>query len=99
MTDQHSRVNWSQKVESIRFETRAFIRGDYCSSTSKNIFQTENPATCSELAVFPDGDIDTVDRAVTAARDAFGRWQHLVPEQRKFLLLAVAKQVEAEKET
>ena len=94
-----SHNRWGQLAENIRFETRAFIRGDYCQATSKNVFQTKNPATRTELAVFPDSDADTIDRAVAAARDAFQQWRHLAPEQRKSLLLTVANQIETERET
>jgi len=90
---------WRQRAENISFETRAFIQGDYSSSLSKNVFCTENPATGTELAVFSDGDANTIDRAVSAARDAFVQWRHLAPEQRKSLLLAVANRIEAERET
>ena len=91
---------WEQLAKNIRFETQAFIQGDYCSSANKDIFQTENPATRTELAVFSDSNADTIDRAVAAARDAFqSQWRHLAPEQRKSLLLKVASQIEAERET
>lgn len=90
---------WEQLAEKVNFETRAFIRGDYSSSTSKNIFQTQNPTTSTKLAVFPDGNTDIIDRAVAAAREAFRQWRHLAPEQRKSLLLIMADRVEAERET
>lgn len=90
---------WEQLAENVSFETRAFIQGDYFSSKSKNVFQTKNPATSVELAVFSDGDANTIDRAVYTARNAFVQWRHLAPERRKSLLLAVANQIEAERET
>ena len=90
---------WTQRAEKVIFETRPFIGGDYCQSSSPDVFQTENPATGAELAVFPDGGVDTIDHAVAAARDAFVQWRHLAPEQRKFLLLKVANQIEVERET
>ena len=90
---------WIDRAEKITFETRPFIHGDYCQSSSRDVFQTENPATSMELAVFPDGDTETIDRAVAAARAAFVGWRHLAPEQRKSLLLTVANQIEAERET
>lgn len=91
--------HWLNLAEKLRFETRAFIDGDYCQSSSKSVFQTENPATESELAVFPDSDATTIDSAVTSARKAFLTWRHTAPHQRKSLLLAVANQIEVERET
>ena len=92
-------TNWERLAENVSFETRPFIRGEYWQPTGKNVFQTENPATRTELAVFPDGDVDTIDRAVAAARDAFQQWRYMAPEQRKSLLLKVANQVEVKRET
>ena len=92
-------TRWDQLAEKVCFETRSFIGGDYFRSTSSDVLKTENPATCVELAVFSDGNIDTINCAVVAARKAFPQWRHLAPDQRKLLLLGVADQVEAERET
>lgn len=91
--------HWMALADKLRFETRAFIGGDYYQSSSKHVFQTENPATGIELAVFPDSDATTIDSAVTSARKAFLTWRHTAPHQRKSLLLAVADQIETERET
>lgn len=91
--------HWRQRAEKVHFETRAFIQGDYYKSLGQHVFQTENPANSAELAVFSDGDANTVDHAVAIARNAFRQWQHLAPEQRKSLLLNVANQVKVERET
>ena len=89
---------WEQLARNVKFETHPFIHGDYCQSSSRDVFQTENPATSTVLAVFPDGDADTVDRAVIAARDAFVQWRRLAPEQRKSLLITVAIQIKVERD-
>ena len=99
MTDQHTRSNWSQKAGSIRFETRAFIDGDYRISNEKEFFTTVNPATECELATFADADCNSIDQAVIAARKAFSQWRHVAPDQRKAVLLAVADRIDAERET
>ena len=90
---------WKELAENVGFETRPFICGDYCQSNGSDVFQTENPATRTKLAIFPDSTADTIDRAVAAARGAFQQWRFLVPEQRKTLLLKVANRIEAERET
>jgi len=98
MTSSQS-TQWEQLVKNLSFDTSAFIQGDYCSDTGKTVFQTENPATGEKLAVFPDGDSDTIDRAVAAARAAFPSWRGLAPEKRKSLLLTLANKIQAERET
>jgi len=99
MTDQHINSDWIQKAATIRFETRAFIEGDYQVSKGKAIFTTVNPATECELATFTDANPNSVDQAVAAARKAFGQWRHVAPDQRKALLLAVADRIDAERNT
>ncbi len=91
--------HWETLAKDLYFETRAFIGGDYDASTHKQVFQTENPACGEILATFPDGDTTTIDRAVVAARDAFPAWRALPPHQRKNLLLTLADQINAERET
>ena len=91
---------WIDRAKKVTFETRPFINGNYCSSTSSDVFQTENPANKTRLATFADGDATDIDKAVSIARKVFHQeWRHLAPEQRKTLLLAVANKIEAERET
>ena len=91
---------WVDRAKKATFETKPFINGDYSQPTGSDIFETENPANCEKLAVFTSGDVSDIDSAVVAARKAFRNgWQQLAPEKRKALLLAVANQVELERET
>jgi len=53
-----------------------------------------NPATGEELARAPRSSAEDVDRAVTAARRAFGGWSGAPPAQRSQALLALADLVE-----
>lgn len=92
-------TNWNLLAENVCFETRAFIRGDYCEDSVKDTFLTVNPATGMELAVFPDSDINMVDRAVASAREALYSWGRFGPARRKSLLLDVADKLLAERET
>ena len=49
-----------------------------------------NPATGEELARAPVSSAEDVDRAVGAARRAFGEWSQTTPAQRAEALLALA---------
>jgi betaine-aldehyde dehydrogenase len=53
-----------------------------------------NPATGEEIARAPASDADEVDRAVSAARRAFGAWSQTTPAQRAQALLGLADIVE-----
>jgi betaine-aldehyde dehydrogenase len=53
-----------------------------------------NPATGEELARAPISTAEDVDRAVKAARRAFGTWSNTTPAQRSQALLAIAEVVE-----
>jgi len=91
--------NWQQKAETLLFNHSAFIGGDYLTSKGKDSFITVNPATETELAVFADSDVATIDLAVAAARKAFTNWRSLSPDKRKAILLAFADRLQAERET
>ncbi len=84
---------WEAKAKSICFETRPFINGDYYQSNNCRVFQTNNPASNNELAIFPDSNTTIIDRAVSSAREAFQSWRQVSPKQRKALLLTVADKV------
>jgi betaine-aldehyde dehydrogenase len=53
-----------------------------------------NPATGEELARAPRSTPEDVDRAVQAARRAFGGWSNTTPAQRSEALLAIANVLE-----
>jgi betaine-aldehyde dehydrogenase len=53
-----------------------------------------NPATGEELARAPRSSADEVDRAVRAARAAFGPWSQTTPGERARALLAMADLIE-----
>ncbi|MEM6391027.1 MAG: aldehyde dehydrogenase family protein, partial [Pseudomonadota bacterium] len=55
------------------------------------LFETRNPATGEALAQVTSGSAEDVDRAVTAARRAFGRWSKLPSHQRARHLYAIAR--------
>jgi betaine-aldehyde dehydrogenase len=53
-----------------------------------------NPATGEEIARAPRSTAEDVDRAVQAARRAFGGWSNTTPAQRSEALLAIANVLE-----
>jgi betaine-aldehyde dehydrogenase len=72
---------------------RNFIDGELLASDG----ETEpvlNPATGEELARAPRSTPEDVDRAVQAARRAFGGWSNTTPAQRSEALLAIANVLE-----
>ena len=95
--------HWQQQADRLRFETRAFIGGDYQTPSRRDMgsqpFTTLNPATESELATYADTGSSLIDRAVAVARQRFQSWRQVAPDQRKILLLAVADEMETERET
>ena len=65
--DQHvsSFVSKTQKI---------LINGKWVEAASGKTFATYNPATGAVLSLVSEGDREDIDRAVKAARTAFGQW-------------------------
>lgn len=73
-------------------ETRLFVGGDFVESAEGARFITMNPATGAVLAEVSEAGRVDVDRAVSAARDAFaGSWGALLLSERARLLRALAQ--------
>jgi aldehyde dehydrogenase (NAD+) len=74
---------------------RMFIDGRWVEAASGKTFETINPSTGEVLATVAEGDAEDIDRAVTAARRAFGGpWSRFKPFERQNLLLKLADLVE-----
>ena len=71
-----------------------FIDGDFRPPLSKKWFPTVNPATEEPLAEVPESGERDVDRAVQAARKAFGPWSKLPPAERAKYLYRIARMVQ-----
>ncbi|SFZ84325.1 aldehyde dehydrogenase (NAD+) [Devosia enhydra] len=69
-----------------------FINGQWTSPAAT--IATTNPATGEKLAEISDGNSDDVDRAVAAARAAFGPWSALSGHERGKYLYAIARAVQ-----
>jgi aldehyde dehydrogenase (NAD+) len=71
------------------------IAGEWVKAASGNTFESRNPATGDLLATVAEGDAEDIDRAVTAARRAFGGpWSKMKPYERQHILLRLADLVD-----
>src|SRR4030081_1215697 len=68
-----------------------FIDGKFVAPHSKQRFPTLNPATEEVLAQVAEADEVDVDRAVTAATDAFRSWSRLAPGRRARLVFPLSR--------
>jgi acyl-CoA reductase-like NAD-dependent aldehyde dehydrogenase len=59
-----------------------FIGGEWVDAASGETFETTSPANGDVLGIFPRSGVEDVDRAVEAAKAAYGDWR-LVPAPRR----------------
>lgn len=87
---------WKQQAEALAIDGRAFIAGQRCAAASGETFSTLNPSTGKPLAEVARCDAADVDRAVSAAREAFesGVWSKASPAHRKAVLTRLADLIE-----
>jgi 1-pyrroline dehydrogenase len=69
---------------------KQFIGGEFVESSSGETMEILNPATGEAIAEVPRGTSEDVDRAVEAAKKAWGEWQRKTPKDRMELLLGLA---------
>lgn len=74
-----------QAAQAVR-EYQLYIGGDFQPAASGKTFETVNPATGELLAEVSEGDREDVNRAVDAARKAFGAWRRVPGRERAKLL-------------
>src|SRR6516164_4735945 len=67
---------------------KLFIGGQWTEAASGKTFETPNPATGETLANVAEGDAEDINRAVSAARNAFesGPWRRMTPSDRGRLI-------------
>jgi acyl-CoA reductase-like NAD-dependent aldehyde dehydrogenase len=77
----------------LALRTEAFIDGRYLAAADGRTFDCVTPRDGSVLAQIARGDVADVDRAVTAARRAFGAgdWAHADPAQRGQVLIRLSE--------
>jgi acyl-CoA reductase-like NAD-dependent aldehyde dehydrogenase len=73
----------------------AFIDGAFADTADAPTFPVMEAATGRQLARVVSGDSDLADRAVAAARRAFGPWRDTPPRERGRLLRQVAAKIRA----
>lgn len=73
---------------------RLFIGNQWVEPTSREWFETRNPATGELLAHVPQAGPEDVERAVRAARDALPGWSRTPDHVRARYLYAIARQVQ-----
>jgi len=80
----------------VKFQTGAFINGEFVNAHSGQAFTSINPATGKALAQIASCNNEDVDFAVKIARNAFesGVWSGLSPTERKNILLKFANLLE-----
>ena len=66
---------------------KMFIGGEFVDSSSGETMEVLNPATGEVIAEVPRGTADDVERAVAAAKKAWGEWRFKTPKDRMELLL------------
>ncbi|OOF98183.1 hypothetical protein ASPCADRAFT_142170 [Aspergillus carbonarius ITEM 5010] len=71
------------------FVERAYINGQWVSSTSTNVFRVLNPATETVIGTCPESTTEDLDLAIQAAADAFPAWRSLSGRQRGRILRRV----------
>ncbi len=78
-------VTLDNRVEAfIAAPRQLFINGQWVDAASGKTFETPNPATGETLARIAEGDVEDINRAVSAARRAFdsGPWSRMSPSER-----------------
>lgn len=75
---------------------KAFINGQWTSSSTGKTFPVYDPSTESIIAEVPDCDAKDVDRAVKAAKEAFESWSQTTAQERGRVLFRLAERIRKE---
>ena len=86
--------NAEQWLKDHQHKFSLFINGKWTESSTKNNFESINPATGKSLASISEASEKEVDQAVKAAKKAFESWSGLDPHQRSRFLYAMARQMQ-----
>lgn len=71
-----------------------FIKGKWRKPNSAAVFKTVNPASGEKLAMITEAGKEEVNAAVTAAKQAFPKWNALSGHERARCLYAIARQIQ-----
>jgi aldehyde dehydrogenase (NAD+) len=94
-------LNWeyapapeSASIAQIKAQYDLFIDGKFVKPSSGKYFATINPATEKKLADIADANAADVDKAVKAARKAFGPWSKLPAKERAKYIYRIARMLQ-----
>jgi len=94
-------LNWeyapapeSASIAQIKAQYDLFIDGKFVKPSSGKYFATINPATEKKLADVADANAADVDKAVKAARKAFGPWSKLPAKERAKYIYRIARMLQ-----
>ncbi len=79
---------------SIKKQYDLFIDGKFVKPNSKKYFATYNPATEQKISEIAEADEKDVDKAVKAARLAFGKWSKLSGAERGKYIYRIARLIQ-----
>ena len=87
-----SKADLHDKAARLELRTQAFINGEYIDAASGKTFENISPIDGKILGNIAECDSEDIDRAVTAARQAFlkGTWSGMAPAHRKKILIRFA---------
>jgi acyl-CoA reductase-like NAD-dependent aldehyde dehydrogenase len=85
----------AQAVYGILPEYGHFIGGAWVPGSSGQTIQLSNPATGEPLARIQAGTPTDVERAVAAAKAAFGKWSQSQPNERQEILFEISRRLKA----
>jgi acyl-CoA reductase-like NAD-dependent aldehyde dehydrogenase len=90
-------ADWIERADAIEPRTELFIDGRFVAAASGRTFADVAGRNGSKIADVAEGDVEDVDRAVSAARRSFDdrRWSDRSPADRKRVLLAFAEKIRA----
>ncbi|CAN5418663.1 aldehyde dehydrogenase [soil metagenome] len=71
-----------------------YINGELVSPVSGKYFENYDPATGEAFSFVPDSDENDIEKAVTAARNAFKDWSEMPVEKRSDFLFRIASLIE-----
>ncbi len=71
-----------------------YINGELVSPASGNYFDNYEPATGKVYSLIPDSDLDDVNKATIAAKEAFPIWSKMSIQERSAILLRIAQLIE-----
>src|SRR4029079_6981788 len=100
MTKPQPREECSARAAALQIRNQAFVDGRYVDAASGKTFDCISPIDGRVLCKVSECGIEDVNRAVTAARNAFekGAWSEAAPVRRKKTLIKFAQLVESHRD-